>query len=246
MSEPNSENVTPVELLQLLAQSPDLDAFLDQLVRLAARAVPAARGCGITLRRDGKAFTAASSDVFAAQIDELQYETGQGPCLEALITGTRLQVQDLTTEDRWPRFRAPALAHGLVSSVSLPLTVDKNAVAALNFYAHVPHAFAQNDIDLAQALAAQCSAALTVILRQNEQNQQREQLDAAMRSRSVIDQALGILMAQQRCTASEAFDLLRQASQHRNRKLRDVATDIVIAVTGKAPEPPPPFDMRDR
>ena len=85
---------------------------------------------------------------------------------------------------------------------------------------------------MARALAGRCTAALEVILHQTDQALLREQLDAALRSRAVIDQALGILMAQQRCTARGAFDLPRQASQHRNRKLRDVVT----AVTGKPPE----------
>lgn len=242
MTEPSSDNVTPVELLQLLAQSPDLDAFLDKLVRLAARAVTAAHGCGITLRRDGQAFTAASSGPFAAQIDELQYETGQGPCLEALATGTRIEIEDLAADERWTRFRAPALAHGMRSSLSMPLIVGGRAVAALNFYADAPRAFTPTDLDLAKALAAQCGAALEVILRQTDQALLREQFDAALGSRSVIDQALGILMAQQRCTASEAFELLRRASQRRNRKLREVAADLVTAVTGRPPEAPPAFE----
>lgn len=80
-------------------------------------------------------------------------------------------------------------------------------------------------LDRARALAGQCTAALEVILHQTDQALLREQFDAALRSRAVIDQAIGILMVQQRCTAREAFDLLRQASQHRNRKPREVAAE---------------------
>jgi AmiR/NasT family two-component response regulator len=97
-------------------------------------------------------------------------------------------------------------------------------------------------VSLAEAMAEQCSSALEVILRQTDHALLREQFDTALRSRSVIDQALGILMAQQRCTAGEAFELLRQASQHRNRKLREVAVELVTAVTGRPPEPPPSFE----
>ena len=237
MSEPISAHTTPSELLQLLAEAPELDVFLDRLVRLAARAVPAAVACGITLRRNGQPFTVASSDSFAAQIDELQYETGEGPCLHALRTGRSVQIDDLAGEQRFERFRPAALAHGMVSSLSLPLTLDGRVAAALNLYARSPRAFSAADGDMARALAGQCTAALEVILHQTDQALLREQLDTALRSRAVIDQALGILMAQQRCTAREAFDLLRQASQHRNRKLREVAADIVTAVTGRPPEP---------
>jgi GAF domain-containing protein len=238
LTEPTSAHSTPIELLQLLAQAPDLDVFLDRLVRLAARAVPAAVACGVTLRRNGQAFTVASSDTFAAQIDELQYEAGEGPCLEAFRTGTTVQVDDLAAERRWDRFRPSALAHGMISSLSLPLAIDGQVAAALNLYGKSPGAFSPADADTARALAAQSTAALEVILHQTDQALLREQLDTALRSRAVIDQALGILMAQQRCTAREAFDLLRQASQHRNRKLREVAVDIVTAVTGRPPEPP--------
>lgn len=242
ISEPSHAHTTPAELLQLLAQAPDLDAFLDRLVRLAARAVPAAIACGITLRRNGRPFTVASSDTFAAQIDELQYESDEGPCLHALRSGKTVHVDDLVAERRWDRFRPSALAHGMASSLSLPLTVDGQVAAALNLYSRSAHAFSAADADMARALAAQCTAALEVILHQTEQALLREQLDAALRSRAVIDQALGILMAQQRCTAREAFDLLRQASQHRNRKLRQVAADVVTAVTGQPPELPS-FDI---
>lgn len=237
MSEPTSAHATPAELLQLLAEAPDLDVFLDRLVRLAVRAVPAALACGITLRRDGQPFTVASSDAFAAQIDEIQYDTDEGPCLHALRTGRTVQIDDLAAERRWERFGPAALAHGMVSSLSLPLTVDGHVAAALNLYARSPRAFSAADADMARALAAQCTAALEVSLHRTDQALLREQLGAALRSRAVIDQALGILMAQQRCTAREAFELLRQASQHRNRKLREVAADVVTAVTGRAPEP---------
>lgn len=235
-----------MDLLQLLAQAPDLDDFLDQLVRLAARAVPAARGCGFTMRRDGQVFTAASSDPFAEQIDELQYDTGQGPCLEALASGAAIRMEDLAADRRWTSFRGPALSHGLRSSVSLPVDIGGKTAGALNFYADTSHAFAASDVSLAEAMAAQCGSALEVILRQNDHALQREQFDAALRSRSVIDQALGILMAQQRCTAGQAFELLRRASQRRNRKLREVAVDLITAVTGQPPEPPPSFETLER
>jgi GAF domain-containing protein len=126
----------------------------------------------------------------------------------------------------------------MVSALSLPLALDGQVAAALNLYARHARAFSASDREVARALAGQCTAALEVILHQTDQALLREQLDAALRSRAVIDQALGILMAQQRCTAREAFDLLRQASQHRNRKLRDVAADVVTAGTGRPPDPP--------
>jgi GAF domain-containing protein len=228
-------------LLRLLAESPELDSFLTAIVRLAAKAVPAAAACGLTVCRDGQAFTAAGSDAFAAQIDEIQYESDQGPCLDAIRTGQAIKVDDLAGEARWELFRPRALAHGAVSSLSHPLAVSGQVVAALNLYATRRGAFGPTDRTLAETLAEHCTAALAVILRQAEQTLVQQQLDDAMRSRSVIDQAIGILMAQRRCTAGQAFEVLRQASQHRNRKLRQVAADIIVSVTGQPPQAPPAF-----
>jgi GAF domain-containing protein len=183
----------------------------------------------------------SSSDELAAQVDEIQYGADEGPCLDALRRGAVVEVDDLTREDRWSGYRGHAVAHGIVSSLSLPLAVDGRPVAALNLYAKQPDAFRGAARQHAEAFAAQCAAALALVLRQADQAQLHRQLTEAMTARSVIDQAIGILMGQQRCTAEGVFDLLRQASQHRNRKLREVAGDIITNVTGQPPQPPPEF-----
>ncbi len=229
------------QLLGLLVEAPDIDAFLDKMVRLAADVVTPTVACGVTVRRDGHPFTPATSHNLAAQVDEIQYETDEGPCLDALRTGTVVQVDDLTLEERWDSYRSHALAHGVVSSLSLPLSVEGEMLGALNLYSATPAAFAGQPGIHAAAFAERSAAALTVTLRQAHHARVQHQLADAMVSSSVIDQAIGILMAQQRCTATTAFDLLRQASQHRNRKLRDVAADIITNVSGEPPQPRPGF-----
>jgi GAF domain-containing protein len=228
-------------LLALLADSTHVDVFLDQAVRVATEVVTPAAGCGLTLRRDDGAFTVASTGDLAARGDEVQYGAGEGPCLEALSSGKPVEVVDLSEDERWRRYRDHALRLGIVSSLSLPMTVDRETVGALNLYATRPAAFTEPERSRAAAFADQATAALTVILRQADQAVLHRQLTDAMSSRSVIDQALGVLMGQQRCTATEAFTLLRQASQHRNRKLRDVAVEIITQVTGESPRAEPGF-----
>jgi GAF domain-containing protein len=228
-------------LVTLLVDSPQLDGFLDQVVRLAAEVVTPAAAGGITFDRDGRPVTVATSSPLAAQVDELQYGADQGPCLDALRTGEVVQVDDLATECRWPGYSPFALTHGVASSLSLPLRVGDRTVGALNLYSEEPAGFAGAPRRHAEAFAIQCGAALTVALRQSDQAVLRRQLTEAMAARSVIDQALGILMAQQHCSAKQAFDLLRQASQHRNRKMRALATEIVTKVSGGPPRPPEPF-----
>jgi GAF domain-containing protein len=228
------------QLLGLLVESPNIDAILEKVVDLAGQVVTPAAACGVTVRRDGQPFSAATSNHLAAQVDQLQYETDQGPCLDALRSGAVVQVDQLSHDDRWDRYRPPAVAHGVVSSLSLPLVVDGESLGALNLYSTAPAAFA-GQRGHAETFAAQCAAALTVSLRQMRQAQVHSQLAEAMVSSSVIDQAIGILMGQQRCTAATAFDLLRQASQNRNRKLRDIAAEIITTVSGEPPQPRPGF-----
>ncbi|MGY0004378.1 GAF and ANTAR domain-containing protein [Micromonospora sp. I033] len=224
-------------LLTLLADSRDVDVFLDQVVRVAAEVVTPAVACGLTVRRDGGAFTVASSGDLAARGDEIQYGADEGPCLEALRQGQVVEVVDLRDDERWGRYREHALRLGIVSSLSLPMTVDRETVGALNLYATQPHAFTDPARRQALAFTDQASAALSVILRQADQSLLHQQLTDAMASRSIIDQALGVIMGQQRCTARQAFTLLRQASQNRNRKLRDVAAEIITQVSGESPQP---------
>lgn len=231
-------------LLHLLAEGPALEGFLEEAVRLAADGVPHADACGMTLSRDKQAFTVAHSHELAAQADELQYGADEGPCLDALRTGHIVPVQDLANDPRWPRYRPHAVDRGVAASLSCPLTVDGQTVAVLNLYACRVEAFTPDDRQHAQILAAQCSAALTVMLRHVDQVLTQQQLAEAMHARGVIDQALGILMAQQGCTAEEAFDLLRAASSARNRKVREIAAELIEKITGRPPQPPAPFQNR--
>jgi GAF domain-containing protein len=230
-----------LQLLSLIVEAPELDTFLDKVASLAAEVVTPAVAVGITMYRDGQAFTAATSNDVAAQVDEIQYGTDEGPCLQALRTGTVIVVDDLTQDERWPRYRSHAIAHGVLSSLSLPLHIDGQTVGALNLYGGARAAFTDDARQRADEFAAQTVTALTAMLRRVRDAEIHTQLAESIVSHSVIDQAIGILMAQQRCTATTAFNLLRSASQNRNRKLRDVAAAIITNVSGEPPQPRPGF-----
>jgi GAF domain-containing protein len=227
------------ELANLMVATPSMGAFLDDLARLAATVITPPAACGITLGQDHLPLTVASSDPVAAHLDEAQYGHDHGPCLEAMRTGQRVLVADMAVEHRWGSYPAHALSYGIHSSLSQPLTVNGDSRGALNLYATTVRAFGDSEQLRAGLLASQASASLTVITRQAQQVQLTEQLRDALATRAVIDQALGILMGQNRCDHDTAFAILRTSSQHQNRKLHDIAAEIVKATTGDPPQPTP-------
>lgn len=232
------------ELQNLLIESSDVTEFLQKLALLSVKLAPGS-SCGLTMRRDQKLAIVAHSDDLAESLDEIQHGRGQGPCLQALHTGMRVDVPDLATEQRWPEYRSHALAYGIASSVSLPLCVDGETVGALNLFSRRPHAFSTAKIAMLDDYAQQASTALALVQRQARQRQVQAELAESLATRAVIDQALGIVMAERKITSTAAFVILREASQNSNRKLSDIATDIIKAVTGHSPEPPRPLTHRD-
>jgi GAF domain-containing protein len=225
------------ELQALLLSTDGLESFLDEVAAVAVRALPAAVACGVTLQPDGQPRTVAASGLLASQVDEIQYRVDQGPCLEAMRTGVVLYVADLGGEDRWPAFSTAALGFGARCCLSTPLRVRDVPVGAFNLYATTVDAFDQAARALASTFAGYASGAVALALRLARQAQVSADLRAALASRAVIDQALGVIMGQQRCTAQDAFAVLRHASQQRNVKIQAIAAGIVEGVSGQPPRP---------
>jgi GAF domain-containing protein len=230
--------VSITELQNLLLATPGVAEFLHEVAVLAAGTVAKGLSCGITLQPDGHPMTVASSDTRANQVDEIQYEIHEGPCLHAMVTGDLVVVTDTIGMERWGGFSARAAANGIRSSLSVPLVAD-GISGALNLYAPVADSFGDAEIGRAQLFAASASAALALASRQSTAAALTGQLREALASRAVIDQALGIVMAQERCNSRQAFAILRTASQNRNTRLRDIAHQIVTSVSGQAPQPSP-------
>ena len=227
------------ELLQLLLATEDITDFLDELATLTTKVLPGELSCGITMRRGRGVATIASSDTRASQVDEIQYSHNEGPCLHSLATGKVIVVDDLASDDRWGGYQMPALGHGVRSS--LPLHTDSHVIGALNIYATQPRTFGPPEQLVTGRVADEASRALTLAARIAERTEMSEHLQSALTSRAVIDQALGIIMGQDRCTADEAFEVLRTASQNRNVKLRDIAAEMITEVSGQPPATEPRF-----
>ena len=205
-----------------------LQDTLTRVAQYAEEAVPAAAMTGITMLVEGRARTAVFTDDAAPQIDSIQYETGVGPCLDAFRHKQVFVIPDTTKDDRWGPFNEAAAAYGIRSTLSIPLIANHEGVGALNFYAREPDAFSDADVHLASQFGAQAAIVLANSQAYWDAHQLSQNLATAMQSRAVIEQAKGILMGVQRCSADEAFGILVRASQRENRKLRDIAHDLVV------------------
>jgi GAF domain-containing protein len=206
-----------------------LTEVLTDITAIAARGIPGAEASSITLLRAEKAFTAAYSGEMALAADELQYEHGFGPCMDAGRGGVLLRVDDMHTEERWPDYVAYVRATTpLRSSLSVPLPYQGASIGALNNYSTVPGAFASPESVRAGSDVAEVIAVAVANADAHAQLfDQARNMRLAMESRATIEQAKGVLMAQRHVDAEQAFEILREASQRYNRKLREIAAGIV-------------------
>lgn len=223
--EPASDSITA--LSRFLVGETTLAALLDQVEELGRKAV-AADMAGITLLdENGRAHTAVFTDPTAPQIDTAQYETGDGPCLSAFAEREIFIIPDTETDTRWVEFCQAAAAHGVLSTLSLPMVVEQRGIGALNFYSRRREAFGPEEAGVGTIFAEHASVAIANAQAYWGAFELSQQLSEAMKSRATIEQAKGVLMAAQGCGPDEAFDTLRRASQRSNRKLRDIATEVV-------------------
>lgn len=222
------------ELSRIDLREHDVVAVLGRIAEVAKRTVPGAAEASVTLIEAGEARTAAYTGKIALALDERQYEAERGPCLDAAAGAVLVSVNDMASEDRWKRFAEAALDAGVRSSLSMGIPIQDALVGALNMYGTTPHAFNDESIELARTFAGYAAIALANAHLYVNSAALAEQMRQAMESRSVIDQAIGVTMAQQRCTPTQAFDVLVRLSQSSNRKLRDVAQMIVEAKIAEA------------
>jgi GAF domain-containing protein len=217
------------ELNRVVLVGRTLDDVLAEITRIAAAGIPGAEATSITLLRDDKPFTAAYHGEMARAADELQYEKGYGPCMDAGRGGVVLRIDDMARETRWPDYAARVTAEtGVRSSLSVPLPYQGNSIGALNNYSTEPAAFASPaSIEAGLEVAEVVAVAVANAEAHWQLGEQARNMRIAMDSRAVIEQAKGVLMAQRHVDAEQAFEILREASQRYNRKLREIALGIV-------------------
>ena len=200
----------------------DVNNTLRTICQLAVHLGP--EHAGVTLVERNSLQTPAASDALPEQVDAIQYATGQGPCVEAVYVQDVAHAPDFTNEQRWPEFTAALLQRTPVRSMlSHRLYSTEATLGALNFYSTRIDAFPEATRALIAPFATRAAIALQAARDQDEAANLRRALDSNRR----IGIAIGILMAQEKITESDAFHRMRIVSQHSHRKLREVAEDVV-------------------
>ncbi|MEV8441134.1 GAF and ANTAR domain-containing protein [Actinosynnema sp. NPDC051121] len=215
------------EVARALHAQPNAQDTLDEIVRAAVDTIPGAWHAGIMTivgKRDIR--TVAATDDVPRDVDQAQYDTGQGPCLTALYQQKIVSAPDLSEEQRWPEFARRALALDVSSMLSFRLFVEGDDLGALNLYSPDTQAFDDESEHVGLLFAGHAAVALATA-------QEREHLAEAVLTRDLIGQAKGILMERHKLTADQAFAVLVRASQQANLKLRALAEQLTE--TGRLP-----------
>jgi GAF domain-containing protein len=227
------------DLAGLVTASLGLDGLLARVAAFAVQAIPHADGAGVTLLRDDiaddRVEALAASHPFVSEIDEIQYVTlNEGPCITAVLDGRTVRSGSLAHEQRWPRFGPRVGELGVHSALSLPLRIPDQIVGAINVYARERDVFDDHAAELGELFAVPAAVAVHNAQILTRAQELTAQLESALATRPIIDQAIGLLRGRSGGSADEAFARLRAISQSEHVKLADVARRIVDEAVRRA------------
>jgi GAF domain-containing protein len=232
----DTQNAQPVDagealerLGRLSLRELSMDSLLQTVADLTKTVMPGNPEASVLLLVKDQPTTVTSTGELATDLDETQYERGHGPCLHAARTGEVTEIPDTRADDRWPDYTPRAVEHGNLSSLSIPLAIDPDAqvTGALNIYARRADAFDEASRSVATRFAPYAAVAAGNLHAYQSAQDRAANLQTALESRAVIDQAKGILMERYKLTADLAFQALARVSMQTNTKVRDVADTLV-------------------
>ncbi|MGW6441754.1 ANTAR domain-containing response regulator [Lentzea sp. NPDC055074] len=225
------------ELQDAFLAEESLDDALQRVAETAARAVPDADAVTVSVVTPEHPRTAAATDLRLVELDEQQYRSGRGPCLESALELSPVRAVIGEHREQWPEFEAAAQKAGVCAYLSVPVVLpasdDSEArhIGTLTLYSYTATAFDPFDEGLMRLFTTAASATITSAQRWRHSQGKVKHLEHALESRAVIEQAKGVLMAVHTCSADDAFGMLVEQSQRSNVKLRDVATKLIASVT---------------
>ena len=217
------QETTPEEFAQLaisLHDEPTLEETVDRVLDFALKAVDCTYAGVVFVHRNKSVETFAATDPLVADLDRLQFESGDGPDLEIIADRLGVLVEDTATEKRWPAWSRTVAASGVRSMLGTRIHTSATVIGSLNLYDVRPGHFTEEDRDVAHVLARHAAVAVAA-------TREQAQLWQAIDARQLVGQATGILMERFALDADRAFDVLRRYSQHHNLKLHEVATRLI-------------------
>jgi GAF domain-containing protein len=223
----------------IVAGGRDVVDVLQDVAELATRAIPGVDGAGVTMTesspRTHEIQTWAVTADFVREVDTWQYhELHEGPCFTCMESRRPAVSGSLGSDHRWPRFGGRVARLGVHSALSMPLLVGDQVIGAINAYAHSRDAFGEHAVQLASQFAGPAAASVYNARLLSNARDRTENLQRALVSRTVIDQAIGIIRARTGVSAEEAFERLAKISQSEHTKLRDVAERLVDEAVRRA------------
>lgn len=234
------------ELSELVPAQETVRSTLDIISTLAVRTIPGCDVASVSLVKPDAISTVGSSHDVAVDLDAFQYTAGEGPCLDAIGKDAMwFQIDEMATDETWPRFATMASEHGFESLLALTLRVDADTLGALNLYARDARAFVQEDRDYGAIFAAHAAVTLGQAQARADQRRTRDELTEEIVTQEMIGRAVGILMEGELRNAGDALELLEARAEALKIKLRDGAQDVVDSAERRI-DLPLPTDFADR
>jgi AmiR/NasT family two-component response regulator len=223
------------QVARIVLDAQPLTPTLQQIAEIALQSIPELVDVSITLIEDARPRTVVFTGPLAVELDERQYTDGQGPCTDAAFTGATIVVDATSGPSSYPGFARAAARRGITNTLSVGMAIPQPNTAALNMYSGADHPISKNSIAAAEEFASYAAVAITNAALYHAATDTALQMNAALQSRATIEQAKGVIMGRQHCTADEAFHALSRTSQNRNQKLHAVAGAIVASTTSRPP-----------
>jgi GAF domain-containing protein len=216
------------QLGRLSLREHSMESLLQSVTELAKQALPGKPETSVSLLDRGRPSTAVFTGPLARDCDESQYGFGYGPCLHAAGIGELVEVADARVDTRWREYMRRAVEYGALGSLSVPLPITEGVAGALNIYVREPNAFDEESRSVATRFAPYAAVAVANMHAYQKSRDMAENLQSALDSRAVIDQAKGILMERYKLSPDQAFHALARASMQSNTKVRDIAEHLVL------------------
>jgi GAF domain-containing protein len=221
---------TFAEISGVLLAEPDVQRTLDRMCALLVETVEGCNHAVVTVVRNQHLDSPAASDDVGPAVDAIQFEVGDGPCVEAIREHQTVVTDDLVTEKRWPRFSRRAVeATGVRSMLAFRLFVAGDTLGSLNLYSKQPGAFTEESLAVGTIFAAHASTALRAARTKENLARLREVVE----TRELIAQARGILMGRRGVSSEAAMELLCRGAERLRIELRELARRVVQAEEGK-------------